>query len=493
MVKSLAELEKLFEIGQLKALPKTSFPLTQIKSAFQYFQKSLHIGKVVLEIPESPESPSTKIFHPESCYMVTGGLGGLGLKVVNFIVENGGNVVVVGRNPANEETLRKLKPIAEHVTLLQGDVGDYEQCQNILREIKRPLKGIFHCAGVFSNGFIINQSIESFSKVYQPKVYGTWNLHSLTMTMDLDYFVVFSSIASLMGSTGLSNYTGANRYMDSLIAYRVEQLGLKGTSINWGPWDEVGAVAGYIIGLFKNFYHFSPEIGILSLERALRLGIRQIAIADMDPSLWETMPKMRPLLSEFNISKSNRARSGENSGGVKGNPVLDGRLESMAKEVLSAEEVGDRLIKMEALVEACFRIHAGLDEGDSVDKDQPLSLMGMDSLIGMEMRTRLSKLLNIPIPNNSIQEHNSVKQFSKFLNDSLSDGIPAEVPKSEPEPDVKVTSEVLAVAVDKKSEVKQEKKLKPISKFFSRKLQKFNLNDKTTKSSELEGKKKQVK
>lgn len=236
---ALAELTKLFSKGILDVLPHTFYPLAQVRSAFKYFHGHTHIGKVVVEVPESFEKLSVlSLFNPESTYMVTGGIGGLGFEVGKYIWENNGNVLLVGRSKASEEMEEKIESYGERMQYVQCDVGDFDQCKELLNSISPPLRGIFHCAGVFANAFIVGQSNENYAKSFQSKIYGTWNLHSLTKDKHLDHFVLYSSVAAIIGSTGLSNYSAGNRYLDSLAHYRVNQCGLPALTIDWGPWSE---------------------------------------------------------------------------------------------------------------------------------------------------------------------------------------------------------------------------------------------------------------
>jgi acyl carrier protein len=228
--------------------------------------------------------------------------------------------------------------------------------------------------------------------------------------------------------------------------------------------------------MFKSFHHFPPQVGIRSLERALHLRLHQIVIADMDAEIAESTPKLRPFLSQLTYHSA-RNGSGSNGSNAHARTVitsLDARLTSLVSGIRASEPGADRERQMEALVEFCFRAHAGLAENDDVNRDQPLTLMGMDSLIGMEIRTRLSKLLELTIPSNAVQEHNSVRALAAYLDTLLfpqegSDTVSVAVKDKERSED-KTEAGSGPGEKDTQPQPKKVKLKKPLAKFISKKL-----------------------
>lgn len=185
---------------------------------------------------------------PDRTYLITGGLGALGLQVARRLAERGARyLVLTGRTGAagKESAVRDLEQTGARVTVIQADISNPADAVKLFQEIRSnlpPLGGVIHAAGVLDDGLVRQQSAGRFRKVMAPKAAGAWNLHTHTKDLSLDFFVLFSSAASLVGSAGQANYAAANAFLDSL-AYHRRALGLPALSINWGAWDEEGMAA----------------------------------------------------------------------------------------------------------------------------------------------------------------------------------------------------------------------------------------------------------
>ncbi|MDZ8033649.1 type I polyketide synthase [Nostoc sp. DedSLP04] len=187
----------------------------------------------------------------EGSYLITGGLGALGLQVAHWLVERGvRHLVLISRQSptptvtnafsyAASEAIAKMEQTGAKVIVEQADVSSREEMTRIFAKIQAqlpPLRGVIHAAGVLDDGILQQQSWESFVKVMTPKVQGAWLLHELTQDMSLDWFVCFSSMVAWMGAAGQGNYAAANAFLDALSHYR-QALGLPGLSVQWGPWS----------------------------------------------------------------------------------------------------------------------------------------------------------------------------------------------------------------------------------------------------------------
>lgn len=251
---------------RLTPLPYTSFELRYIKNALEYVERAKHIGKVILTMPFF-DKLTTKLqyilFNKEATYLITGGLGGIGLEVAKWMVSFGAqNLLLVCRSPPNARTLRAIETMEQSgvsITHKQKDVGNLHEVNGLFNEFCAenglyPIRGIMHAAGVLEDGPLEKQTWQSFENVFRPKIRGGWNLHEVSSSMKfpLEHFVVFSSMASVLGSYGQSNYVAANFYFDSLIHYR-RSLGLPGLTINWGQWGQVGLAADIAHRAFKPF------------------------------------------------------------------------------------------------------------------------------------------------------------------------------------------------------------------------------------------------
>ena len=185
----------------------------------------------------------------EGSYLITGGLGGLGLTVADWLVSQGArHLVLVSRREPDAGTqglVEALRAQGAQVMVACADVSRVEDLAGVMARVESelpPLRGVVHAAGVLDDGLLVNQDSERFARVLAPKVQGAWNLHTVTRSQPLKWFVMFSSAASLLGSPGQASYAAGNAFLDALSVYRRSQ-GLPGMSIQWGPWAEVGMAA----------------------------------------------------------------------------------------------------------------------------------------------------------------------------------------------------------------------------------------------------------
>jgi acyl transferase domain-containing protein/acyl-CoA synthetase (AMP-forming)/AMP-acid ligase II/pimeloyl-ACP methyl ester carboxylesterase/acyl carrier protein len=234
----------------------------------------------------SKNSEELKVKKTKS-YLITGGLGALGLKLSQWLVENGAkNLVLSGRNQPSTDARQAIanwKKLGVKILVAQTDVSTEAEVIKLLDRCKismPAIAGIIHAAGVLDDGILIEQNWERFRSAIAPKVFGAWNLHNQTQDLSLDFFVTFSSVASLIGSPGQGNYAAANACLDAIARYRQGQ-GLPGLSINWGPWAETGMAvkANFnrqglnLIDVDRGLEAFSqllssnsPQVGVLSVE-----------------------------------------------------------------------------------------------------------------------------------------------------------------------------------------------------------------------------------
>ncbi|MBR8830412.1 MAG: 2-succinylbenzoate--CoA ligase [Chroococcopsis gigantea SAG 12.99] len=200
--------------------------------------------RYVSRLQKTETAETRKINYAAGTYLITGGLGKLGLRVCQWLVKQGvTDLALMSRNqpgPDVNETLQGLSGQGINIQVIQGDVSakeDVAKTLEIISETMPPLKGVIHAAGVLADGLLENQSWAQFETVLKPKIRGAWYLHELTTDIPLDLFILFSSAASLLGSPGQGNYAAANSFLDGLAVSR-HGLGLPGLSINWGPISE---------------------------------------------------------------------------------------------------------------------------------------------------------------------------------------------------------------------------------------------------------------
>jgi len=202
-----------------------------------------YVRRLVHSMPPEPASVGLK---PDRTYLIAGGLGGIGLRLARWMAEMGaGNLVLLSRaEPSHEARLAvdEVRRMGTDIAVLRADVSRVDDVAAAFQQIRaslRPLAGVINCAGVSNDRMLLRNEWDLFTEVLAPKVNGSWNLHYLTRELQLDFFVLFSSSASLLPVPGMASYAAANAFQDALAHYR-ECHGLPALSISWGPWEDVG-------------------------------------------------------------------------------------------------------------------------------------------------------------------------------------------------------------------------------------------------------------
>ena len=233
---------KRLEKSKLPRLTHTNWPIVEAPRVILHMRNARHIGKNVLTMPPLQGG----ILRGDQTYLVTGGLGGIGSALAPFLLKRGaGCVVLNGRrapDPSVKEMIHQLQAQGHSVRVEIADVIDEDAVAAMLRRIEDvcpPLGGVIHSVGVLSDASLANMNWAQFEDVIWPKILGAWNLHHLTLTYDLDMFVLFSSAAGVLGNRGQANHSSANAFLDQLARMR-RTMGLPGQSIAWGAWAEVG-------------------------------------------------------------------------------------------------------------------------------------------------------------------------------------------------------------------------------------------------------------
>jgi myxalamid-type polyketide synthase MxaB len=419
---TLGQVRQWFEEGRLRPLPQRVFPMQEVIEAYRYLQQTRHVGKVVL----TAEQPAVSI-RGDSSYLITGGPGALGLKMAGHLVEQGArHLVLAGRSKATaqaEAAIEALRAAAAAVLVVQADVARAEDVTRLLDVCQRqaPLRGIVHAAGVLDDGIVEKQSAERFARVMAPKVRGAWNLHTQTQGLPLDFFVCFSSMASLLGSVGQSNYAPANAFLDALAHHR-RALGLPGLSINWGPWAEVGMAAGLRSRLQgQGEGMIDPAIGVRIFTHALTRGMTQVGVLRVTWSRYKAKyPRadVATLLSALGQTRGPSAPAIESAAPAS----------TMIQRLRSAP-VEQRRDLLEEFVRSQVALVLG-HRPDAVLRTKGFATLGMDSLAAIELRTRLQQELDCRLPSTLTFDHPTVETLVTYLMDEALTIAVHEVPPS---------------------------------------------------------------
>jgi malonyl CoA-acyl carrier protein transacylase len=392
-----------------------------------------------------PERPAERRrLRPDATYLITGGSGGLGLRVAARFVERGArHLALIGRSQPGQEAaarIAELRARGADVRTFSADVAREDQIAAALCDIQPgmpPLRGVIHAAGVLDDGVLRQQDWARFSRVLAPKTAGAWNLHAMTRTAELDFFVMFSSLASLVGSPGQANYAAGNAFLDSLAAHR-RALGLPAVSINWGPWAEAGMAAALGGAVHRRWQAqgmdtIAPDDGLEILEQALQYDRGQVAVLMADwPKFEKHLARIaNPLLSR--LAPEGRVRDAA----PQAEQIDLARL-------LSEAPAGERWLMLSDHVrDQALRV-LGLEPGYALPPEQALSDLGLDSLMALDLTKALAKSLGRAIPPTLIFNYPTVEAITGHLAEELALDL-GTAPAAEPPPDEEDLSELSRV------------------------------------------------
>jgi len=417
------ELFAAFAKQELRPLPLTTFSNEQIVDAFRFMAQAKHIGKIVVTKPDpSPATralPANLRLRDDATYLITGGLSGLGLETARWMVGEGArSLVLVGRHGPDPETKAVFDELTfggVRIAIEKCDVSNEEGLNEILRRISQsmpPLRGIVHAAGVLDDGVIEQQTWTRFEGVMAPKVRGAWNLHRLTLSIDLDFFVLFSAAAALLGSAGQGNYAAANAFMDALAHHR-RSKGLPGLSINWGAWAGTGMVT---------------RLAAKHAQRWMDRGLRSIRLPEGMAKFGEMLVSSRAQIVALPLDWS-RVFAGAASGRcpsllyelikISGTATATGEEAPPSKEHilyrLAVEPAARRLATLEAHVQSAAARALGVTASRSLDPRRPLHELGFDSLMSVELRNALAISLNCSLPATLLFDYPTVESLVSYL------------------------------------------------------------------------------
>jgi acyl transferase domain-containing protein/NADPH:quinone reductase-like Zn-dependent oxidoreductase/NAD(P)-dependent dehydrogenase (short-subunit alcohol dehydrogenase family)/SAM-dependent methyltransferase/acyl carrier protein len=438
----LRELMAGFNRSELAPLHHRIYPLREAKAAFRFMAQGRHSGKVVLSHDKilGPGAAGSCL-DPQATYLITGGFRGLGLMTAQWLVERGArHLVLIGRRAPDSEARKVLQAMRDRgvqVRAEQTDVSNPETMKRMFEDIRSAmpaLRGVIHSAGVLEDGVLLQQTWERFASVFAPKVTGSLLLHRLTTADALDFFVLFSSVAAVFGSAGQGNHAAANAFMDTLAAAR-SACGLPGLSINWGAWTKAGAAvdrgvtarasdAGY--GLID------PQGGFQALEAAL-IGGRSGQI--VFPADWPRFLLHRSRAGQCPPFLRNLSRR-DLTGLSASDKRMDGRTSiadfvpdsSGTSQTGKLPSLGDRLAAVapnqrRAVVIDQIRSDAarvlGLQNLESLPNNKPLSDLGLDSLMAVELRNALANAVGRNLPATLLFDYPTVEALTGYLSRSV--------------------------------------------------------------------------
>jgi NAD(P)-dependent dehydrogenase (short-subunit alcohol dehydrogenase family) len=406
-----------FTERKLDPLPLRAFAIPRVVDALRHMARAEHIGKVVIQAAWGSEMGDRGLsLREDGSYLVTGGLGGLGLRLARWLVDRGcKQLILVGRSAPSDEASRYLEELQNagtRVAVRQCDVGNRADVAALLayvREELPPLRGIFHLAGVLDDGVLREQNRERFDRVMGAKALGAWSLHELTCDQPLDLFVLFSSAAALLGSPGQGNYAAANALLDALAHHRRSQK-RPALSVNWGSWAEVGMAARLKQSEGRRWSAaglgwIEPAQGLQTLEQLLIEGHAQAGVLPVNwPKFFERIPSGSEPAWLAEMAREARAAG---PSAESGPPVL---LEKLT-EATPAERIGLALARVRQ--EAAEVLAMG--DAELPDPRRPLNELGFDSLTGVEFCNRIGRSIGQPVNPTLLFDHPTLESLAGHL------------------------------------------------------------------------------
>jgi acyl transferase domain-containing protein len=353
-------------------------------------------------------------WRSDATYLIVGGLGGVGFAAAEWIVKRGGRyLVLVGRAGPSDIQLQTLKHHREsgaYIEVIQADISrrsDVAEIVDRIRNVMPPLRGIIHTAGIVDDALLANQNAERFSRVLSSKIEGTWNLHLMTRELPLDFFVLFSSVAAVLGSRSQANYAAANAFLDGFAHLR-KAAGLPALSINWGAWSGNGMAAaqgtrGEARLTAQGVRSIEPEQGFDLLERLIAGEHAQVCVFPVD---WTTFTAQYPgRLSALPVPVLAAKKDSIARGRVGDDSLLQRLRESPARQ---ARQVLRNHIRGEAAKVLGFPLHrVGFQLG--------FSEMGFDSLMALEFRDRLQMDLGTKLSSTLTFDYPTIDALSDYV------------------------------------------------------------------------------
>ena len=356
-------------------------------------------------------------FAPDRSYLITGGLGSLGLLVARWLVERGArHLILLGRTlpgagdwdapvPAGRHAeaiavVRELREMGAHCHLASVDVAREEEVAAFMEEQRRsgrpPIRGVIHSAGTARPQLLAHMDAEEFRAVHRTKTFGGWHLHRQLAQEPLDFFILFSSVASLVVSPGQGNYAAGNAFLDALAHYR-RGLGLPALSINWGPWGEVGMATQFedLNEYFdrRGMFPMPTEHGMEAFGRVFGQDLPQVMVLSAEWPVVNTMnyPGKGPrLISELALA------SGNGGGEAEGDPLddVDALLDALALADPSARSalLAGYLRNVVARV-----LRLSKSQREKLTSEQPLNSYGLDSMMAIEMKSLIDRHLGVEV------------------------------------------------------------------------------------------------
>ncbi|MEE6139151.1 type I polyketide synthase [Mycobacterium sp. 050128] len=422
----MLELAKLFDAGVLRPLPVTTFDVRRARSALRYLSQARHIGKVVMTLPGAPGGGLGA-----GTVLITGGTGMAGSTLARHLVAHHGvqNLVLLSRRgpdaQGSAELVAELEAAGARVKVAACDAADRAALAAVIAQIpaQHPLSGVIHAAGVLDDAVVTSLTPERVDAVLRAKVDAAWNLHELTRELDVSAFVMFSSMAGLVGSSGQANYAAGNTFLDGLAAHR-RAHGLPAISLGWGLWDQASAMTG---GLDAADIARLSRDGILALssdeamelfDTALIVDEAFIAPARIDLAALRAHASAVPPMFTDLLTAPARRQVDDSLAAAKSKSALAHRLHGLSEPEQHAVLLD--------LVRSHIATVLGNTTVEAIDPDKAFQDLGFDSLTAVEMRNRLKTATGLALSPTLIFDYPTPNGLAGYIRKELA-GVPQEI------------------------------------------------------------------
>ncbi|MFE1184410.1 SDR family NAD(P)-dependent oxidoreductase, partial [Streptomyces sp. NPDC058796] len=419
----LDELAPLFRNGRLTPPPVNTFGIHRVRQAMRHLSQARHIGKVVLTFPTA--------IDPEGTVLITGGTGVLAAHTARHLVTRHGarHLLLVSRSgakaPGAADLAAELEERGATVTVAACDVTDRKALDRLLEGIpdQHPLRAVVHTAGVIDDATVTKLTGEQLAAVLRPKIDGAWNLHRATRHLDLDAFILYSSLSGTLGAAGQANYAAANAYLDALAQHR-HARGLPATSLAWGLWADQSGMTGHLSEgdvariARTGFPPLTTEdaLGLLDaglaaaepapvLARVATSALLSLARRDALPALLRGL--VRTPLSR--IPAAGRPRPASTAAGDA--PSLEERLQGLDEQARY-----DHLLTLVRTTIATVLAHP---DPHTINPHQPFKELGFDSLTTVQLRNHLTHTTGLHLPTTLAYDHPTPHQLTTHLHHQL--------------------------------------------------------------------------
>jgi len=395
-----------------RPIPHTIFPISDAVGAFRHMAGGKHIGKNVLcfeadDLAIGRITENGRLFRLDASYLIAGGAGGFGLEVAKWMAQEGARhlVLMTRSGPPDavaQADIDKLRESGIEVVDARGDLNRRDDVERVIDTIQQgtaPLAGVVHSAMVLHDEMLATLDEQHFNMSFHPKMLGAWNLHQATLAISLDHFICFSSISSIIGTSGQANYCAGNAFLDVLASYR-RARGLPALTINWG----VLVGAGYI-ARNEDAGRYLETVGVKGipipaaiqhLQAMLPLDSGQIAIAAIE---WGSLRRYLYGMGSSNVFKYLTAN--DNAGGG------DSAILTQLAAALPAERA--------AIIEGFLsRVIANILNApiEQIDRSASLTQFGLDSLMAIELLTSMNNQLNLSLTISDVLSSTTIRDVA---------------------------------------------------------------------------------